>query len=166
MFFTVTQFLVEKWYLKVGSISPCIFLIQSLFIILLQIQMYCLPIQAKADHIHSHLDNRHYLGSGRIHHVSLWGDATSDQGAPHSGVIGLWQQNKPILLVQRELAKPGDEEDLHHCPVCKYLPCSSVPHRDHVRPNWHYAFQNSRPNGRKAGPWKPPHCVKEKAKGD
>ncbi len=59
------------------------------FLILLQIQMHCLPIQAKADHIHSLLDNSHYLGSGHIHHVSFRGDATSDQGANYSGFTGL-----------------------------------------------------------------------------
>lgn len=128
--------------------------------------MHCLSIQAKADHIYSHLDNSNYLGSGHIHHVSLRCDATSDEGTKHSGVTRLWQQNKPILLVQRELAKPRDEEDLHNCPVCKYLPCPSFTHRNHVRSDWHYTFQNSCSNRRKARPWQPPHCVKEKAKGD
>lgn len=104
--------------------------------------MHRIPVQAKADHIHSHTDNRHYLGSGRVHHVSLWGDAASDQGANHPSATGLRQQDKPVLLVQGELAEPGDEEDLHHCPVCEYLPCSPFPHRDHVRPDRHYTFQN------------------------
>lgn len=150
---------------KPFSKSTYISLMQSL-LILSQIQMHCLPLQAEAHHIHRHLDNSHYLGSGHIHHVSLWGDATSDQGANHSGVTGLWQQNEPLLLVPRELAEPGDEEDLHHGSVCQYLPCPALSHRHHVRSDWHYAFQDSRPDRREAGPWQPPHSVQEKAKGD
>lgn len=160
---TVTNFPVESIFFESRLNVHMQLSHQVFFVILLQIQMHCLPIQAKADHIHSYLDNSHYLGSGHIHYVSLGGDVTSDQGANHSGATGLWQQNKPVLLVQRELAKPGDEEDLHHCPVCQYLPCSSFTHRDHVRSDWHYAFQNNSPNGRKAGPRQPPYCVKEKA---
>lgn len=137
-----------------NSVVKCVnsALSSGLFLILLQIQMHCLPIQAKADHFHGYLDNSHHLGSGHIHHVSLRGDATSDQGANHSGLTGLRQQNQPVLLVQGELAQPGDEEDLHHRPVCKHLPCSSIAHRDHVRSYWHYPFQNNSPNGREAGP--------------
>lgn len=51
--------------------------------------MHCLPIQAKADNLHGQLDNCHHLGFGHIHHVSIRGDATSDEGANHSRVAGL-----------------------------------------------------------------------------
>lgn len=70
----------------------------------LQVQMHCLPIQAKAHHIHSVIDHRRYLGPGDIYHVSLWCDAAGDQGANRSGLTGLRQQDQPLLLVQRELA--------------------------------------------------------------
>lgn len=128
------------------------YLIKSFLFILLQIQMHRLPIQTKTHHINSHLDNSHYLGPGNIHYVSIRGDVTSDKGTNHSGITGLRQQNQPVLLVQGELAKPGDEEDLHHCPICKYLPCPPFAHCDHVCSNWHYTFQNNSPDGRKTGP--------------
>lgn len=128
--------------------------------------MHRLPVQAEADHFHSLFDYSHYLGPGHFHHVSIWSDAPSDQGTKHPGAPGLRQQNQPLLLVQGELAQPGDEEDLHHRPVCKYLPCPSFTHCDHVCPDWYHTFQDNCSNRRKARQRQPPHCVKEEAKGD
>lgn len=128
--------------------------------------MHRLPIQAKDHHLHGVNDHRRYLGASDIHHVSVWCDAAGDQGAHRTDLTGLRQQDRPLLLVQRELAKPGNEENLHHCVVCKHLSCPSFPHCDYVRPDWDYAFQNSRSNRRKAGPGEPPQCVEEEAKGD
>lgn len=138
----------------------------TFFKLSLQVQMHRLPLQTKADHLHGDADHSHHLGPGNIHHVSLGGDVASDQGAKRSSVTGLRQQNQSVLLVPRELAQPGDEEDLHHRPVCKHLPRSPFAHRHHVRPDRHHAFQNGRPRGREAGPRQPPQRVQEEAEGD
>lgn len=54
--------------------SYCHIILLTLF----QIQMHCLPIQAKADHLYGNADNSCHLGAGHIHHVPLGSDVTSD----------------------------------------------------------------------------------------
>ena len=114
--------------------------------------MHRLPFQAKTGSVNSHSDHSDHLGAGCVHHVSLWGHATSDKGANRPYPTGRRQPNTPFLLVQRKLAKPRNAQDLHHSSVCQHLPCAFIPHCDYVRPYRHYSVQNCGSHGWQAWP--------------
>ncbi|XP_077378774.1 neuropeptide FF receptor 2a isoform X2 [Festucalex cinctus] len=69
------------------------------------------------------------------------------------------------VMLQGELAQPGDAQDLHHRVVRQHLPGSAVPHRRHVRSHRHHALQDRRAHGRQAGSRQPTRRLQEEAAG-
>ncbi len=114
-----------------------------------QVSLHRLPVQAKTYALCRKGVNRGDMGARSHHNVSLGVnvDRRPRKRAFHGSQ---WQQHIPAVLLLRDLARPGDEESVHHRLVCTRIRHSPGAHHAHVRPDQRKAVRHSHRGQRRA----------------